>query len=97
MVLGAAAVIGTSIGMSCRPTVHEKMCVSCCCRVKFNAMGSGNIWHNGVERVIEGKGLVLSTGLPHKVTMVMVTLSASHVEKHVALVLGSFYGFLAVK
>jgi len=80
---GVTAVIGTFVGMTCRPAVHEKMCISLCCRVGFGAIGLGNIWHD-LWRVFEVKGLVLLSGLPSKVTMVMMTLSAFLIEKHIA-------------
>jgi len=80
--VGAAAVVETYVGMSRRCTVGEKVCVSCCHRVVFNTLGSGNILH-ALGRVSEVKGLALFTGLLIKV-MVMMTLSAFLVEKHVA-------------
>ncbi len=75
--------------MSRRPAVQEKMFVSGCDGVGVDAMGSGSIWSEFL-RVGEVKGCALRSGLPSKITMVMMTFSAFHVEKHVAEVLGSF-------
>jgi len=80
---GAAAVIETCVGMSCRCAVREKVCVLCCCKVRFGAVGSGNVWH-ALGRVIEVRGLALLTGLQSKVAMVMMTLLAFLVEIHIA-------------
>jgi len=70
LTLGAAAVIGAFVGMSCKFTVKEKVC----CRVGCKATGSGIFWH--VVRIILVEGLVLFTGLLSKVTINMMTLSA---------------------
>jgi len=58
---------------------------------EFDAMGAGNKLLN-LGRFVEGKGLVLSSGLPPKVTMVMMTLLAFPHREACRFVLGSFFG-----
>jgi len=68
--------------MSRRDAIELEIGVSISCGVGFVTVGSVSIWLSvwGVARV---KGLALSTGLPSKATMVMMTLSAIRVETHV--------------
>jgi len=75
--------------MSRRLAVWEKMLVSVCGGVGVDAMGSGSI-RSKLVRDGEVKGRALRSGLPSKITMVMMTFSAFLVEKHVAEVLWSF-------
>jgi len=81
-ILEVAAVVGTSVGMSHRTAGEEKTCIACCCGVGCNIIGSFSNWLSvgGVEM---GEGLALWTGMPSKVTMVMMTSLAFLVETHI--------------
>ena len=70
--VGAAAVIGTFVGMSHRGADSGYLCFLCCHGVKSDTRGAGD----GIENVNLVESLLLLTGFVSKVTMVMMTLSA---------------------
>jgi len=85
-----AAVVETYVGMSRGGAIREKVGFSCCCGLFFDALGFSNLLHS-LGRVGEVKGLALCTGLPIKVTMVMMTLSAFPRRGARRLSTGSFW------
>jgi len=51
----AGAVVGAFVGMSHRPMVQEKMYVLHCGRVKFDAIGAGNMLLDACREVRRGQ------------------------------------------
>jgi len=72
---GVAAVVGTFIGISRRHAGSENGCDSQELGVTMDSFGVDNERY-GVGEGNSVEGLVFSTGVPSKVTMVMITFSA---------------------
>jgi len=72
---GVAAVVGTFVGISRRHAGGENGCDSQELGVTIDSFGVDNEQY-GVGEGNSVEGLVFSTGVPSKVTMVMMTFSA---------------------